>query len=330
MANISMMAAINLALHEAMDADKKVICVGEDMSKKGGSWGYFAGPKYKLAEEFGEDRILDMPIAESGYSAMSVGMAIGGYRPVVEYMFADFSTLGTEAIIDMAAKLHFYSAKKNNAAITFIMPQGGGGRSGGHHSQSVEAWWTNVPGLKVVAPTTPADVRAFLLASIKDDDPVVFIFQRALLGSKGEVPDTPDTLPSLGNAGKIVKEGKDVTVVAYHRELNYAIEAAAEVEKETGRTVEIIDPRVLVPFDKKLVADSVKKTGRLVVVHQAPTNGGYGNQIISYAMEEAATFMKANPKLIGSKNCVIPFGRPEDFIYPTKEDIKNTIIEMIK
>ena len=330
MAEMSMMAAINLALHEAMVADEKVICIGEDMTKKGGSWGYFAGPKHQLANEFGESRMLDMPIAESGYSAFAVGAAIGGYRPVVEYMFADFATLGFEAIVDMAAKCYYYSAKKNPCSCTFLMPHGGGGRSGGHHSQSVEAWWTNVPGLKVVAPTTPADVRAFLLASIFDPDPVVFIYQRALFGAKGEVPETLTELPKLGNAGKVVKEGADLTVVAYHRELNYAIEAAAEVEKETGKTVEIIDPRVLVPFDKELVINSVKKTGRLMVVHQAHTNGGYGNQIISYAMAEAATEMKANPVLVGSKNCVIPFGRPEDYIYPTKEEIKQGMLNLLK
>lgn len=326
MANISGMAALNLALREAMVANEKVICMGEDMSKKGGCWGYFNG----LAAQFGDDRIMDMPISEAGYTAMAVGAAMGGYYPVVEYMFADFATLAAEGIINMAAKTRYFSGGKCTVPCTFLMPHGGGGKSGGHHSQSTEAWWTNVPGLKVVAPTSPADVRAFLRASIEDPDPVVFMFQRSLFGVKGDVPDTLEELPSLANAGKVLKEGTDLTVVAYQRELNMALAAAEKIEEETGKTIEVIDPRVLVPFDKELVASSVRKTGRLVVANQAPTVGSFGNQIIAYAMAEAATSMKSNPILVGGKNSVIPFGKAEDFVYPTQDNIAQAMLTALK
>ena len=312
-----------------MAANDKVICIGEDMTKKGGCWSYFANPKYHLTKEFGEDRMLDMPIAESAYSAFAVGAAIAGYHPVVEFMFSDFSTLGIEAIGNMAAKQHYLSGKRFSCPATFLLPQGGGGRSGAHHSQSVEAWYANIPGLKLVAPTSAADVRAYLRASIEDPDPVVFFYQRALFGISGEVPETLDELPSLAHAGKVLKVGADLTVVGYHRELLYAQEVAEQVEKETGKTIEIIDPVVLSPFDKELLVKSVRKTGRLLVVHQAPTHGGFGNQIISYAMEEAATDMKANPLLVGSKNCVIPFGMAEEFIYPSKDEIREGMLKVL-
>jgi pyruvate dehydrogenase E1 component beta subunit len=322
---MSLGKAFNLAMREEMAADDKVICIGEDIGARGGCWMNFGG----LYGLYGPERVLEMPMVESAYTYFSVGTALMGYRPIVEFMFADFATLGFEGIVDMAAKIRYNSGGKVSCPVTFVMPQGGGGKSGCHHSQSVEAWFMNVPGIKIVAPTTPADVRAFYRASIRDDDPVVFIYQRALLGVPGEVPDTLDNVPPLRNAGKIVKEGSDLTVVAYHRSLLYAQAAAAEVEAETGTSVEVIDPIVLCPFDKELIFNSVKKTGRLLVAHEAPERGGFSAQIVSWVAEECLGALKAPPVRVCGKNGIIPFGDAEDFLYPSKEDIKAGMLRAV-
>ncbi|MDR1894705.1 MAG: hypothetical protein LBQ61_08505 [Spirochaetales bacterium] len=318
--------AFCIAMYEEMGADPKVICIGEDIGKRGGCWMNFTG----LLDTFGENRVLEMPLAEMGYSYFAVGAALEGYRPIVEYMFADFSTLGYEAIVDMAAKIRYNSGGITSCPITFVLPHGGGGRSGCHHQQSVEAWFTNVPGIKIVAPTTPADVRAYYRAAIRDDDPTLFIYQRALLYDREEeVPDKLDVVPSLKNAGKIVKEGKDLTIVAYHRALYNAIDAAAEVEKETGKSIEIIDPRVLIPFDKEKVFASVKKTGRLFVTHEAPERGGFSAQIVSWVAENCQSSLKAAPVRVCGANGIIPFGELEDYLYPSKADIKAGILKAL-
>ena len=325
MAEISLGKAFNLAMREEMAADEKVICIGEDIGPRGGCWFTFGG----LHAMYGDARVLEMPIAESGYTHFAIGAALMGYRPIVEYMFADFATLAFEGIADIAAKLRFNSGGKLSCPVTFVMPQGGGGKNGSVHSQSVEAWFANIPGLKIVAPTTPADIRAFYRAAIRDDDPVVFIFQRALLGVPGEVPETLEEVPSLKNAGKIVKEGSDLTVVSYHRSLLYSQAVIAEVEAETGKSIEIIDPRVLCPFDKELLFASVKKTGRLFITHEAPERGGFSAQIVSWVCENCYADLKAAPVRVCGKNSIIPFGDAEAFIYPSKEDIKAGILRAL-
>lgn len=326
MSEMSVMKALNLAMFEEMSADEKVICIGEDLGKQGGCWGTFTG----LQDKFGENRVLDMPIVESAYTLFAVGAALGGYRPIVEYMFADFVTLGFEGIVDIAAKIRFNSGGVNSCPATFVLPQGGGGKSGAHHSQSVESWFANVPGLKIVAPTTPADIRAFYRAAIRDDDPTLFIYQRALMGLTGEVPDVLEEVPSLAKAGKLVKTGADLTVVAYHRALVNVQAAAAQVEEETGKTIEIIDPRVLIPFDKEIVFSSVKKTGRLLVAHEASERGGFGAQIVSWVVENCMNDMKSAPVRVSGVNSIIPFGNLEQYLYPSVDDIKAGILKALK
>lgn len=326
MSEMSVMKALNLAMFEEMATDEKVICIGEDLGKQGGCWGTFTG----LQEKFGKNRVLEFPILEAGYTLFSVGAALGGYRPIVEFMFADFATLGFEGIVDIAAKIRFNSGGVDSRPVTFVLPQGGGGKSGAHHSQSVEAWFANVPGLKIVAPTTPADVRAYYRAAIRDDDPTLFIYQRATMGLTEEVPDELDEVPSLQKAGKVVKTGADLTVVAYHRALVNVMAAAAQVEAETGKTIEIIDPRVLIPFDKEIVFDSVKKTGRLMVAHEAPERGGFGAQIVSWVVENCMNELKAAPVRVSGVNSIIPFGDLEKYLYPSVEDIKAGILKALK
>jgi pyruvate dehydrogenase E1 component beta subunit len=184
--------------------------------------------------------------------------------------------------------------------------------------------------LKIVAPTTPADIRAFYRAAIRDDDPTLFIYQRALMGMTGEVPDVLEEVPSLAKAGKIVKTGADLTVVAYHRALVNVQAAAAQVEEETGKTIEIIDPRVLIPFDKEIVFSSVKKTGRLLVAHEASERGGFGAQIVSWVVENCMNEMKSAPVRVSGVNSIIPFGNLEQYLYPSVDNMKAGILKALE
>ena len=320
MSDMILLKAHAVAMHEEMALDNKVICIGEDIGINGGIWKTFS----MLYPMYGDARVLEMPMEEAGYSLFAAGTAMMGFRPVVEIMFADFSTLAFEAIVDVCAKFRYNAEGKHSLPITFILPQGIGAGSGAHHSQSVESWFANVPGLKIVAPTTPSDVRAYLRASIRDDDPVLFIWHRGLMMMSEDVPDqlAPEDVPSLKNAAKIIKEGNDVTLVAYQRSLAVAQQAVAEFEAETGKTVEIIDPRVLIPFDKEKMFTSLKKTGRLVVSHDAPERGGFGSQIIAWAVEELGTELKSNPVAVCGKNIVIPFNDLEQYVVPQVADIK--------
>ena len=333
MSEMILLRAHAQALYEEMARDDKVICIGEDIGPYGGIWKTFSG----LQQMYGDGqnviggRVLQMPMEEAGYSLFACGAAMMGYRPVVEIMYADFSTLAFEAIVDVAAKFRYNAQGKNSLPITFILPQGVGAGSGAHHSQSVESWYANVPGLKIVAPSTPTDVRAFLRASIEDDDPVLFIWHRGLMMVGEEVPDvmTDDEVPALTNAAKVVKEGADLTVVAYQRSLVVAQMAAAEVEKQTGKTIEIIDPRVLIPFDKEAMFKSLKKTGRLLVAHDAPERGGFGAQIITWAVQEMGTELKGNPVSVCGKNIVIPFNKLEDYVVPNVEEMAAGMVKAL-
>jgi pyruvate/2-oxoglutarate/acetoin dehydrogenase E1 component len=238
--------------------------------------------------------------------------------------------LAFDPIVNQAAKARYNSNGNCNLAITYILPEGGGGQSGSQHSQSVEAWFANVPGLKIVAPTTPADLRAFLKASVMDDDPVVFIFSRTCaMGSREDVDTEDPSIPSLKNAAKIVKEGADLTVIAWHRPLTYAIAAAAEAEAETGKTIEIIDPRVLNPFDLETVIKSVKKTKKALVAHEAPERGGFGTLISAWIAENCLAELKAPVKRIGGYNTCIPFGRVEEYAFPQADDLKAGMLALL-
>lgn len=319
--------ALNVALDELLALDEKVICIGEDIGPAGGCWGYFMG----LQAKYGSDRIIQTPISEMGYAGVANGLAYGGYRPVVEFMFADFATLAADPIINMAAKARYNSNGRLNLPITFIFPEGGGGQSGCQHSQSVEAWFANVPGLKLVAPTTPEDLRYFLKASVMDDDPVCFFFSRTCAMTKSaEIEREDKGIPSLRNAAKIVKEGSDLTVIAWHRPLYGAIEAAKEVEAETGKSIEIIDPRVLCPFDEEKVYASVRKTGKAIVCNEAPERGSFAMMISAWIAENCLDELKAPVARVGGYNTCIPFGAVEEYALPQKDDIKAAMLKLLK
>lgn len=317
--------ALNLALKELMKADPKVVCIGEDIGAMGGIWTYFKG----LLGEFGPDRVIQTPICEAGYTGVATGFAYGGYRPVVEYMFADFATLASDGIINTAAKARYNSAGTLSLPCTFIFPEGAG-KSGCQHSQTVQGWFANIPGLKLVAPTTPADLRYFLKASVMDDDPVCFFFSRPCAMSITEDVDTEDqSIPSLTNAAKIVKEGTDLTVIAWHTCLLYTIEVVKEIEAETGKSIEIIDPRVLCPFDTEKVFASVRKTGKALICNEACERGSFGSHISAWIAENCLSDLKAPVKRVGAYNSCIPFGAVEQFALPQKEDIKAAILSLL-
>jgi len=325
MAKISNMKAINLACFDEFARDDKVIVIGEAVGKKGGAWGYFTG----LMAKFGSNRMLDMPIAEPAFCAFACGTTLAGYRPIVEFMFADFVTIGLENIMNMAAKQRYNSGGVNSCPIVYLLPQGGGA-SGSQHSQSVEAWMSNMPGIKIVAPTFPGDMKKYLQASIRDDDPVVFIFQRAIFGLQEEVPDNLPVPGSLLNASRVVKEGTDVTIVAYQRALINSIQAAKELEEE-GISVEIIDPIVLRPLDTAKMFASVRKTGRCLIVHEAPKIGGFGMQISALIAENCLGDLAKPIVRLGGKEQPIAFGKACDlYMFPKVEEIKAEIRALVR
>ena len=320
------LAALNVALNELMATDEKVLCVGEDIGDAGGCWKYFAGLKAK----FGTDRVLQTPIAEAGYTQVANGLAYGGYRPIVEYMFADFATLAADGIINVAAKARYNSAGALNLPITFLFPQGTG-QAGCQHSQTVEAWFANVPGLKLVAPTSPEDMRKFLKAAVRDDDPVLFFFSRpcAMGGMNGDIDLDDQEIPALTNAAKVIKEGADLTVVGWHLSLVKALKVIPEIEAETGKTIEVIDPRVLAPFDKETVEKSVKKTGKLLICNDECERGSFSSHIAAWVAEDCLTDLKAPIKRVGAYNTCIPFGAVEAYSLPQEEDIKAAIMSLL-
>ena len=318
--------ALNLALHELMAADPKIVCVGEDIGTMGGCWTYFGG----LKDKFGTGRVIQTPIAEQGYTAFGNGLAYGGYRPIVEYMFADFATLAADGIVNTAAKARYNSYGTLSLPITFIFPQGAG-QAGCQHCEVVDGWFANIPGLKLVAPTTPSDLRYYLKAAVMDDDPVCFYFSRpCAMSIKEDIDDEDQSIPTLTNAANIIREGKDLTVLAWQSCLLHTLAVVDEVEKETGASIEIIDPRVLMPLDTDKIFASVQKTGKLLIAHEAVNRGGIAQNISAIVAENCLTDLKAPVKRVGAPNSFIPFGGVEQYALPQKEDIKAAMLELLK
>jgi len=269
--------AIGAGLAEEMNRDTSVYLFGEDVAL-GGPFGVTKG----LAEKFGANRVVNTPISEAAVMGLAIGAATAGLRPVVEIMFIDFITLAMDQLVNHAAKLHYMSGGQLKIPLTVRVQCGISGAMGAHHSQSLEAWLTHVPGLKVVMPSNPADARGLLKSAIRDDNPVVFIEHRGLYWSRGQVPEGEAIVP-IGKAS-IAREGKDLTIVALANMLGAAL-AAAEELSGSGISVEVIDPRSLSPLDIETIAASVKKTSRLVIVHEAVEQGGIAAEIIAQAQQ---------------------------------------------
>ena len=269
--------AIGAGLAEEMNRDTSVYLFGEDVAL-GGPFGVTKG----LAEKFGPNRVVNTPISEATVMGLAIGAATAGLRPVVEIMFIDFITLALDQLVNHAAKLHYMSGGQLKIPLTVRVQCGISGAMGAHHSQSLEAWLTHVPGLKVVMPSNPADARGLLKSAIRDDNPVIFIEHRGLYWSRGQVPEGDVVVP-IGKAS-IVREGKDLTIVALANMLGAALAAAQDLSG-LGISVEVIDPRSLSPLDIETIAESVKKTSRLIIVHEAVEQGGIAAEIIAQAQQ---------------------------------------------
>lgn len=318
--------AIAEAVHKEMEADQKVILIGEDIINRGGGMSTFLG----VPDAF-PDRCLDMPIAESGFSHFGNGAAMAGLRPIVDLMFSDFAAIAFDAIVNGAAKFRFNSLGEVMVPIVYVMANGGRGTydgvgSGCNHSQCVEPWFMNVPGLKIVAPYYPSDALALLRSSIRDNDPVLFLYHEGSLGVREEVADDVEAIP-LNNAAKVMREGSDVTIVALQSMVPLALKAVDELA-EAGISAELIDPRVLIPFDKEKLYASLGKTGKLLVVQEAHSRGGFGSEIISMVAQDCLANVKG-VKLVGAKNAPIGSGFSEAYIMPHQVDIVNAAKELM-
>jgi acetoin:2,6-dichlorophenolindophenol oxidoreductase subunit beta len=289
--------------------------MGEDIAEMGGSMGVTQG----MLDEFGPERVRNTPISEMAIVGAGVGAAIAGMRPIVEVMYQDFMTLAMEQLVSQAAKHRYMSGGQLKVPLT-VRTQGGAGWSpGAQHAQQLEAWFVHVPGLKVVFASTPEDVRGLLWTAIYDDNPVVFFEHRTLYGIKGEVPEEIEPI-ELGRA-RVHREGDDVTVVATGRLVHEAVGAANDAEEE-GISVELIDPRTLLPLDEDAIVESVKKTNRCVVAHEAVVRMGFGSEVAAIVQEKAFDYLDAPVQRVGAKFAPLPFAPVmEEYVIPHKADV---------
>ena len=298
MAELRYIDGIQQALLEEMSADATIRVLGEDVTL-GGPFGATKG----LVEEFGDSRIINTPISEATIVGLAVGAAVTGLRPVLEIMFIDFITLGMDQLVNHAAKLHYMSGGQLEVPLTIRATGGVGGGYGAHHSQSLEAWFTHVPGLKVVAPYTPSDAKGLLKSSIRDNNPVLFLEHRGLYWSRGEGLAADEVVP-LGQA-VIRRPGRHVTILAVSKMVGVALKAAEKLAEE-GIDAEVIDPRTLAPLDLETIVASVKRTGHLVIAHEAVETGGVGAEIASRVQEAAFNELAAPVLRVGAPFAPVP------------------------
>ena len=306
--------AITSTLAREMRLDERVFVLGEDVAE-GGPWGATAG----LAEEFGPERVRNTPISEAAIAGVAIGAAQSGMRPVVEIMFIDFLTLALDQLVNQAAKAHFMSGGQLTAPLVVRTQGGAGQRGAAQHSQSLEAWLTHVPGLKVAMPATAADMAGLLIAAIADPNPVVLVENKTLYFRREDLPDEPE--PVLLGRARVVRPGRDVTVVALSRLVHEAVAAAEQLSAE-GIEVEVIDPRTLVPLDLDTILESVARTHRLVVAHEAVRSGGYGAELAARVQEAAFEELDAPIVRVGAPFTPVPFSPPlEDDNLPGRDDV---------
>jgi pyruvate dehydrogenase E1 component beta subunit len=323
MRTINYAAAIREAIAEEMERDPQVFLVGEDIGDAGGVFGVTKG----LIAKFGPERVLDTPISEEAIVGAGVGAALVGGRPVVEIMFSDFATLAMDMIVNQAAKTHYMTGGRLTVPLTLRLVTGTAGATAAQHSQSLEAWFAHTPGLKCVAPSTPADAKALMKAAIRDPDPVCLFEHKLLYNRKGELDDTVEPLP-FGQS-RVAREGTDVTVVAYLKTLHDALAAAAQLEDE-GISLEVLDPRSLVPFDRDGLRTSLEKTGRLLIAHEAPTRGGFGAEIAAIASEEMFDLLRGAVVRVCGTNTPMPYAPElENFVIPDTARIAQAARTMV-
>jgi acetoin:2,6-dichlorophenolindophenol oxidoreductase subunit beta len=307
--------AVNHTLARAMREDERVIVLGEDVAE-GGPYLATAG----LSEEFGRERVRNTPISEGTVCGVTIGAAQAGLRPVVEIMFIDFITLALDQLVNQAAKAHFMSGGQLSVPLVLRTQGGSGQRNGAQHSQSLEAWLTHVPGLKVVMPSSATDAAGLLMSAIADPNPVVFVENKSLYFRRETLPDPPDTVP-IGRA-KTLRPGKDVTIVALSRLVGDALDAADQLAAD-GIEAEVIDPRTLVPLDLDTLAQSLRRTGRAVVAHEAVAAGGFGAELAAQLQAAAFDYLEAPIQRVGAPYTPVPVSPPlEDAYRPGAREIE--------
>lgn len=325
MREISYVEAVREALSQAMAADERVFLIGEDIGVYGGAFGATAG----LRERFGGERVIDTPTSEAGIAGACIGAALTGMRPVGEIQFMDFVTLSMEQLVLQAAKIRFMFGGKASVPMVLRMPGGSGTGAAAQHSESLENWFVQVPGLKVVMPSNPYDAKGLLLASIQDNNPVILVEHKLLYKTKGPVPEEMYSVPLEQTA--VVREGRDLTIVATSVMVNRSLEAAKSLA-EKGIEAEVLDPRTLKPLDAVPILASVKKTGRVLVVHEAPKIGGFGGEIVSVIAEsEAFDYLEAPVRRLGGLEIPIPYNRNLEYhAVPQPETIEAEALKLVR
>jgi pyruvate/2-oxoglutarate/acetoin dehydrogenase E1 component len=316
---IGYVQAFNEAVRQEMAANPDVFCAGEDIGAFGGVFQSYAG----LQAEFGEDRVVDTPISEQAIIGLGVGAAVTGLRPIVDIMFMDFICVAFDQIVNQAAKLKYMFGGSATIPLTITTGGGGGLSAAAQHSQSLEALLCHIPGLKVVHPSNPYDMKGLMTSCIRENNPTIMIKHKRLLGMQGEVPEEPYTIP-LGTAN-VLREGTDVTVVSWGKMVNDALDVANSLESE-GISVEVIDPRTLQPLDTATIVESVRKTNRVVVVHEAVKFGGLGAEVTAQIQEEAFDYLDAPVARVGAPFSPVPFSPAlEQHYLPSLDDITAAI-----
>jgi len=314
MRKLTMAEALREALIEEMTRDPRVFLIGEDL-RAGAPFGITKG----LAEQFGEDRVLDTPISEAAIIGASLGAAITGLRPVADMHFADFVTCAMDEVVNQIAKVRYMFGGQVDVPLVLRMPTGNVRGAAAHHSQSLEAWFTHTPGLRVVFPSTPADAKGLLKTCIRGLDPVLFFEHKRLYKTTGEVSEEEVLIP-LGTAD-VKREGSDATLIATGWMVHQALDAADRLGQE-GIQVEVVDPRCLTPFDKETVFASVRKTNRVIIVEEAAKTGAFGAQVAAWLAEELFDALDAPIQRVAAKDVPIPFSPPmEEFVIPSVDDV---------
>ena len=323
MAKLTMVEAINLALKQEMEKDPRVLLLGEDVGKNGGVFRVTQG----LMDVFGETRVIDTPLSESAIAGVAIGMAVYGLRPIAEIQFEGFVYGAMEQLADHASRIRTRSRGRYHCPLVVRLPYGGGIRAPEHHSDSNEAYFVHTPGLKVVVPSTPYEAKGLLIASIRDPDPVIFLEPKKVYRSlREEVPEEEYLIP-LGQA-RTVQEGTDITLITWGAMLQPTLQAAALME-QNGTKAEVIDLRTLSPLDSESIIDSVKRTHRAVVVHEAPASCGVGAEIVARINERALVYLEAPVHRVTGFDTVMPLPKLEKFYLPNAERVMEAVNRVV-
>ncbi|MDC3961187.1 pyruvate dehydrogenase complex E1 component subunit beta [Polyangium jinanense] len=316
--------AVRAAMIEEMERDERVYLIGEEVGAYQGAYKVSEG----MLERFGPKRVIDAPITESGFTGISIGAAMVGLRPIVEYMTWNFSAVAFDQILNNAAKIRQMSGGQLHVPIVLRAPNGSARQVGSQHSHAMEHFYAHVPGLKVLAPATPADAKGLLKTAIRDEDPVLFMESETLYNVKGEVPDDPDVLVPMGQA-RIAREGKDVSIIAYGRPVHVALEAAAQLEKE-GIDAEVVDLRSLRPLDEQALVRTVQKTHRAVLTYEGWPYGGVGGEIVDRIQRLAFDELDAPILRVTFRDVPMPYNaKLEQYVLPQPDRIADAVRQVL-